>query len=96
MSKTYVILNDIQYPFHDEQCLALVKLFIKDIKPDGVRLNGDIVDCYSISSFTKDPMGKRRPLAVVRSAMPKTPGGWRPNSTSPTTCSTTPTRSGRG
>ena len=68
MSKTYVILNDIQYPFHDEQCLALVKLFIKDIKPDGVRLNGDIVDCYSISSFTKDPMHRADLLTERRYA----------------------------
>lgn len=57
--KTYVILNDIQYPFHDKKVLdGLVLPFIEEVKPDGVVLNGDIVDCYTLSSFDKNPMQK--------------------------------------
>lgn len=66
MSRTYVVLNDIQYPFHDEQCMELVvDTVIKDIKPNGVILNGDVADCYPISSFTKNPM-QRADLLLER------------------------------
>ena len=53
--ETWVILNDIQIPFQDRKCLDLVLDFIDQLEPDGVILNGDIVDCYSLSSFNKDP-----------------------------------------
>jgi predicted phosphodiesterase len=59
--KTFVILNDTQIPFHDRQVLnRLVLPFIRDLKPDGVILNGDIVDCYSISTFDKNPTTQAR------------------------------------
>jgi predicted phosphodiesterase len=52
-----VILNDIQFPFHDAKVLdKLVVPFVVSLRPDGVILNGDIVDCYSISDFDKDPL----------------------------------------
>ena len=35
--------------------LELVTDFIRDLKPHGVILNGDILDCYAISDFNKDP-----------------------------------------
>ena len=53
--KTYAILNDIHYPFHDAVVVDLVLKFLKDLKPNGVVLNGDIVDCYPISRFDKKP-----------------------------------------
>ena len=51
-------MNDIQIPFHDEKVLDLVVDFVRDLKPHGVILNGDIVDCYAISTYSKDPMEK--------------------------------------
>jgi predicted phosphodiesterase len=58
--KTYVVLNDIQFPFHDEQVLYhLVLPFIERLRPTGVVLNGDIVDNYTLSEFRKNPMEKR-------------------------------------
>ena len=49
--KTWVILNDIQLGFEDKPVLwDLVIPFVRKLKPDGVILDGDIVDCYSISS----------------------------------------------
>ncbi len=56
MTKTYVVMNDIQLPFEDRRVLNLVLHFVEDLKPTGVVLNGDITDCYSISSFVKNPM----------------------------------------
>lgn len=53
--KRYVVLSDIQIPFQDDSALEVAYKLIKDVKPDGVILNGDIVDCYSISDFHKDP-----------------------------------------
>ena len=53
--KRYVVLSDIQIPFQEDSALEVAYKLIKDVKPDGVILNGDIVDCYSISDFDKDP-----------------------------------------
>lgn len=55
--KTYVVLSDIQYPFHDDKVIKLVLRFIANLQPHGVVLNGDILDCYALSEFTKDPLG---------------------------------------
>lgn len=52
--KTYAILSDIQIPFQDKPVLDLVLAFVKQLKPHGVILNGDIADCYSISSHRRD------------------------------------------
>lgn len=56
--KVWVVVNDIQFPFHDEFVLNLVLSFIQDLKPYGVILNGDIIDCYQMSEFSKDPLEK--------------------------------------
>ena len=57
--KVYVILNDLQIPWQDKRVLDnLVLPFIRDLQPDGVILNGDIVDSYQLSEFTKDPLSK--------------------------------------
>lgn len=55
--KTYVVLNDVQFPFEDKKVLwDLVVPFVEELRPNGVILNGDIVDCYSLSEFTKNPL----------------------------------------
>ena len=56
MIRTWVILNDLQIPFQDHAVLELVLKFISQLKPYGIVLNGDIVDCYSLSTFNKNPM----------------------------------------
>jgi predicted phosphodiesterase len=56
VAETWLVLNDIQFPFHDEKVLALVEEFARDLKPHGIVLNGDIVDCYDISDFDKNPL----------------------------------------
>lgn len=54
--QTWLILNDIQFPFHDARVLTLVEDFARDLKPHGIILNGDVVDCYEISDFDKNPL----------------------------------------
>jgi len=56
--QTWVVMNDLQIPFHDKQVLELVLSFVERLKPHGVVLNGDVVDCYQLSDFTKNPMEK--------------------------------------
>src|SRR3990167_1764638 len=56
--KLCAILNDIQIPFQDPQVLGLVLRFLDDLKPYGIILNGDVVDCYAISDYDKDPLKK--------------------------------------
>jgi predicted phosphodiesterase len=53
--RTWVVLSDIQIPFQDQKVLDLVTDFVRDLKPHGVILNGDITDSYRLSRFTKNP-----------------------------------------
>lgn len=49
-----VFLSDIHVPFHDKVLWANVVEFLKWYKPHTVFWNGDIADCYAVSSFVKD------------------------------------------
>jgi UDP-2,3-diacylglucosamine pyrophosphatase LpxH len=53
--KKAIVINDLHVPFHDYDVIKMVTQFIKDEKPDELFLNGDIVDMWEISRFTKDP-----------------------------------------
>ena len=53
---TWVIVNDLQIPWHDQPVLDLVVSFVKELRPHGVILNGDVVDCYDLSDFDRNPM----------------------------------------
>ena len=59
--KKLAILNDIQLGWEDPDSLDLAIRFLREWAPDYIDLNGDIQDCYSFSTFTKNP-------AVVRKA----------------------------
>lgn len=54
--KTWVVLNDLQIPWQDTRVLNLVLSFIETLQPYGVVLNGDVVDCYELSTFDKNPL----------------------------------------
>ncbi len=72
--KIWVITNDWQIPFHDEPVLDLVIDFIRDLKPYGIILNGDIIDAYQLSEFSKDPLEKSNVVTeqrIVRKYMGK-------------------------
>lgn len=50
-----IILSDIHIPHHDSEALAIAIEYTKNKKADHIVLAGDIMDCYQISSYTKDP-----------------------------------------
>jgi len=53
------ILSDIHIPYHDRKALYLALQWCKDFKPDTLLLNGDIIDCYQLSNFSKDPRERK-------------------------------------
>ncbi len=50
-----IIVNDTQIPFQDDKTLQAVHGFWDDFQPDIEIFNGDILDFYSISDFSKNP-----------------------------------------
>jgi UDP-2,3-diacylglucosamine pyrophosphatase LpxH len=57
-AKTYenaIVINDIHFPYQDERALRLTLKIIKAYQPDIIFLNGDIMDFYPISKFSKSP-----------------------------------------
>lgn len=48
--RTILVFGDAHIPWHDEKALAK----ILSLKADEVVINGDILDCYSASRFTKE------------------------------------------
>jgi len=51
-----VVWGDTHKPFHDPAAEAVVFGIIKDVRPDLLAHVGDLVDCYTISKFSVDPM----------------------------------------
>lgn len=54
-AKRIAILSDIHIPFHNREALYLALTWVKQFEPDCILLNGDIIDCYQLSNFQKDP-----------------------------------------
>jgi predicted phosphodiesterase len=48
------ILSDIHFPYYDKVALELAVNYLIKWKPDCIILNGDIIDCYHLSSFVRD------------------------------------------
>lgn len=53
-----VVVNDFQVPFHDPTAFKLVLKALRLIRPHGLDVLGDFMDCYSLSRFSKDPERK--------------------------------------
>jgi hypothetical protein len=49
------ILSDIHIPYHDLDALNVALNEFKKVEVDTIVLNGDIIDCYNLSNFEKDP-----------------------------------------
>ena len=49
------IISDAHYPFQDETSINIVMKMIRKFEPDNVIMDGDMLDCSSLSRFTKDP-----------------------------------------
>jgi predicted phosphodiesterase len=49
------ILSDIHLPYHNIESLTIAISYLKKEKIDALLLNGDTIDCYKLSRFSKDP-----------------------------------------
>lgn len=52
-----VIAGDFHIPFHHKDAVHNLIEMLGDVQPDKIVLNGDILDCYSLSDFAKKPVG---------------------------------------
>ena len=53
--KRIAIFSDIHAPYHNVTALSAAIDFCTREKPDGILLNGDIIDCHRLSRYIKDP-----------------------------------------
>lgn len=51
-----ICLSDCHFPFQDKPLVDLWLKFVKDQKPDGIDIMGDLIDCYPLSRFDKNPL----------------------------------------
>jgi hypothetical protein len=54
----WVVFGDVHLPFEDKGIVEKLLWFLRMLKPDGVIANGDILDFYELSKFSKDPRRK--------------------------------------
>jgi predicted phosphodiesterase len=52
------ILSDVHVPYHDRTAVEAAVKYLRRRKLDGIVLNGDIGDFYSVSRFLKDPKAR--------------------------------------
>ena len=57
--KRALIINDVHLPYHDIEAITTTFNFAKKEKPDLIILNGDIIDCFLLSRFSKDPKARK-------------------------------------
>lgn len=80
-SEKVMITGDYHIPFIDEKAYSSMLSYGKKYKPDYFIINGDFLDCYSISDFDKNPARKvglkeeielgRKYIKDIRKAFPK-------------------------
>lgn len=57
-SATVYVASDIHFPYQDDKAIGAFLSAVKEGKPDIIVLNGDLLDFYKLSRFSKDPSGK--------------------------------------
>ena len=50
-----LIFGDLHCPFQDDRAIEIMCEIIEDLQPDRIIENGDGLDCYLFSKFSKDP-----------------------------------------
>jgi len=58
IAKTWVCLSDIHLPFEDKHAVATALEIIKDLRPHGIALLGDVLDFYEISHHNHGSVAK--------------------------------------
>lgn len=51
----WAVLSDIHFPYHSEAALEVTHAYIGELGVQDILLNGDILDCYQLSRFDRDP-----------------------------------------
>ena len=57
-AKRLLVLSDIHIPYHNIESLTCAFDFAKQEKPDAILLNGDTLDFFGLSRFSKDPKAR--------------------------------------
>ena len=57
-AKRLLVLSDIHIPYHNIESLTCAFDFAKGEKPDAILLNGDTLDFFGLSRFSKDPKAR--------------------------------------
>jgi predicted phosphodiesterase len=52
------LLSDIHFPYFDKEALNASIKYLKSWGPDCILLNGDVIDCYQLSNWEKDPRNR--------------------------------------
>lgn len=52
-------MGDIHIPYHNKEAVILALEFFLKKEVDCIIINGDLIDCYSLSRFQKDPTKRR-------------------------------------
>lgn len=55
---TRIVLPDVHFPFQDQELVLAWLRHVKHLKPNGIDIIGDLLDCYSLSRFDKNPTRK--------------------------------------
>ena len=79
--KSALIFGDTHVPYQSPKALKVINKIALDLQPDSVIHIGDLVDCWSISDFDKDPLRRdtlqdnideaAALLGSIRRALPK-------------------------
>jgi len=63
--KRWLVLADLHIPYHSNAAIAAAATWAQDAGgADGILINGDLADCYSLSSWLRDPRKRRFPEEV--------------------------------
>jgi hypothetical protein len=53
--QTAIYYSDTHFPYQCDRTLSVVMALIEDLQPDLIVNGGDMLDCYAVSRFDKDP-----------------------------------------
>ena len=52
---TSIHYSDTHFPYQNDKALSILYQIVRDLQPDAIIDHGDLLDCYSISRYEKDP-----------------------------------------
>lgn len=66
--QTRLVLSDVHIPFDDPELIQVWLDMASSLQPDGIDIIGDLIDCYTISRFDKNPRRKHNLQDEITSA----------------------------